>query len=536
MKGVRKSVNLVIDFLYSARLRLDILANSSLPVVIMRDEVYRNGLIDARKRGTKIRIITEVTPDNLGYSRDLAELCELCHLDGINANFGVSEFEYIAIGSLTLSQSISKLIYSNTKEMVEQQECVFESFWNRAVPAMTRIAEIEEGWGRPITKIIENPESSLALGAYLMQKAKEEVLVMLSTPDAFRRAIDMGRIDIYHAIVENGVKLRILVPDSTEVQQDVSKILGRVPTIAFSYLDKSLQTGTSLLIVDKKELIVWERNGDAKDDPLYAMGKATYSTSKSLVLSIYRICEILWKQIELYENIKIHNRMQSELVNIAAHEIRTPVQPILGMAELIETQFSDKDRVVITKEDMALILRNARRLERLTSDILEVTRIECGSINLNREIFDINEEIQNVARDAKDSIAEGVQLIIETGPEPLMVLADKSRIYEVVANLLSNSAKFTSMGRIVIRVEKKQDLGSSRQYVLVTVRDTGIGIDPEIMPRLFNKFASKSEHGTGLGLFIAKNIIEAHGGTIRGENNTNGSGGAIFSFTLQLIE
>ncbi len=537
VRGIKKSTNLVVDFLYSARMRLDILANANLPAVIMRDEIYRNGLIDARKRGVRIRIITEVTPDNLGYSRGLAELCELCHLDGINANFGVSEFEYIATGSLSLSNPISELIYSNVKEMVEQQEYVFESFWNRAAPAMTRIAEIEEGRGRPTTKIIENPESSLALGTELMQKAKEEVLVMLSTPNAFWRAINMGRIDIYRVIVANRVRLRILVPDNAEVQQAVNDIRSQAPNIEFSYLDKSLQTGMSLLIVDRKELIVWETKDDAKDDPFYAMGKATYSTSKSLVLSLYQIYEILWKQTELYENIKMHNRMQSEFVNIAAHEIRTPVQPILGMAELIEAQFNGEDKVMVTKEDMALIIRNARRLERLTSDILEVTRIECGSIKLNREIFDMNVKIQNVVRDVKESMPAGVQLIVETAPEPLLVMADKSRIYEVVANLLSNAAKFTNKGRIVIGAEKRtHEPGGSRQYALVTVRDTGMGIDPEIMPRLFTKFASKSEQGTGLGLFISKNIVEAHGGAIWGENSSDGSGGAVFSFMLPLIE
>jgi signal transduction histidine kinase len=536
VRGIKKSANLVVEFLYSARTRLDILANANLPIVIMRDKSYRNALIDASKRGVRIRIITEVTLDNLCYSRALAELCELCHLDGINANFGVSEFEYIATGSISFSHPISKLIYSNAKEMVEQQEYVFESFWNRAVPAMTRIAEIEEGRGSQTTKIIENPESSLALGTEMMQKAREEVLVMLSTPNAFWRAINMGRIDIYRAIIANGVKLRILVPDNAEVQQAVNDIRSQALNIEFSYLDKSLQTGMSLLIVDKKELIVWETKDDARDDPFHAMGKATYSTSKSLVLSLYQIYEILWKQTELYENIKIHNRMQSEFVNIAAHEIRTPVQPILGMAELIEAQFNGEDKVVVTKEDVALIVRNARRLERLTSDILEITRIECGSIKLNREMFDMNEEIQNVSREAKDSMPTGVQLIVETTPEPLLVVADKSRIYEVVANLLSNAAKFTNKGRIVIRAEKKYDHGDSRQYALVTVRDTGTGIDPEILPRLFTKFASKSEHGTGLGLFIAKNIIEAHGGAIWGENKSDGSGGAIFSFTLPLME
>jgi signal transduction histidine kinase len=283
------------------------------------------------------------------------------------------------------------------------------------------------------------------------------------------------------------------------------------------------------------DLMVWEMKDDTKEDPYEAVGRATYSNSASLVLSLYQIYGIMWKQTELYENIKMHNKMQSEFVNIAAHEIRTPVQPILGMADLLEDQFNGSDKVEITRDDMALIVRNARRLERLTSDILEVTRIESGSVRLRKEVLDLNVKVQNVVKDAKNTILadknDAIQLAVETAPHPLLVDADRSRMYEVVSNLLSNAVKFTDEGRITIRVERKGEDG--RQYALVTVSDTGAGIHPDMLPRLFNKFASKSEHGTGLGLFISKSIVEAHGGKIWGKNNPGGKG-ATFCFTLPL--
>ncbi|HEU4605065.1 MAG TPA: HAMP domain-containing sensor histidine kinase [Nitrososphaera sp.] len=535
VRGVKKSAHLMVDFLYTARTRLDMVVDSNLPPVFMRDRVYRSELVDARERGVAIRIVTEVTKENLSYCKGLAELCDLCHIEGIKANFGVSEFEYLSTGTLDVSQPIFQVIHSNTKEIVEQQEYVFESFWNRAVPARTKIAEIEEGRGSQTTEVIESPERSLAMAAQLMQNAKEEVLVVLSTPNAFRRAVAVEGVDTYRKIIASGARLRMLVPADERVQQTIGKIRMDVPQIEFSYLDKGLQTGMSLLLVDKTDLMVWEMKDDTKDNPYEAMGRATYSNSTSLVLSLYQIYGIMWKQAELYENIKMHNRMQSEFVNIAAHEIRTPVQPILGMADIIEAQFDGSDKVQITRDDMALIVRNARRLERLTSDILEVTRIESGSVKLNRVQVDLNEEAQNVAKGAKDTIPadkkSAVQLVVETAPYPLMVNADKSRLYEVVSNLLSNSIKFTEQGSIVVRVEKKEQDG--KQYALVTVRDPGAGIDLEIMPRMFTKFASKSERGTGLGLFIAKSIIEAHGGRIWGENNTDGKG-VTFAFMLPL--
>jgi signal transduction histidine kinase len=143
-------------------------------------------------------------------------------------------------------------------------------------------------------------------------------------------------------------------------------------------------------------------------------------------------------------------------------------------------------------------------------------------------MVDMNTKIRNVARDAKETVPAGVELRLEPAPEPVMVDADRSRLYEVVSNLLSNAVKFTSSGSIVVKVERIERGGTD--HALVTVRDTGSGIDPEIMPRLFTKFASKSEHGTGLGLFISKSIVEAHGGRIWGENNPDG--GATFSFEL----
>jgi nitrogen-specific signal transduction histidine kinase len=522
-----------VDFLYTAKDRLDMVADSHLPAVVMMDRVYRNGLADAKERGVMIRIVTEVTKENLSHCKGLAEMCDLRHIEGIKANFGVSEFEYLSTGSLDTSQPIFQVIHSNTKEIVEQQEYVFESFWNRAVPATTKISEIQEGRGSQTTEVIENPERSLAMAAQLMQNAKEEVLILLSTPNTFRRAAMEG-IDAFRKIISNGARLRMLVPDDDLVQQMVSEIGAEVPQVEFSYIDKSLQTGMSLLLVDRAELMVWEMKDDTKDNPYEAVGRATYSNSSSLVLSLYQIYGIMWKQSELYENIKMHNRMQSEFVNIAAHEIRTPVQPILGMADIIEAQFNGGDKVQVTRDDMALIVRNARRLERLTSDILEVTRIESGSIKLNKIQLDMNKKVQNVVRDAKDAVQRKkgtVAVVVETTPGPLIVDADESRVYEVVSNLLNNAIKFTEEGSIAIKVERKKHDG--RQCAFVAVRDTGAGIHPEIMPRLFMKFASKSEQGTGLGLFISRSIVEAHGGRIWGKNNEDGRG-ATFAFMLPL--
>ncbi len=237
---------------------------------------------------------------------------------------------------------------------------------------------------------------------------------------------------------------------------------------------------------------------------------------------------------EANEQLKANDRLQKEFINIAAHELRTPIQPILGATELIDAGFENKDRVEITKPELDLIVRNAKRLERLSSTILEVARIESNSLKLNRKILDINERITNIIADVRVTLdsngktkKKGLKLLFEPKNSPILVEADEERITQAISNIVGNAVKFTESGSIVVTSEAKDD------HAIITVKDTGSGIDPEVFPKLFTKFASKSEKGTGLGLFLTKNIVEAHGGTIRAENNENGKG-ATFTFTLPI--
>jgi signal transduction histidine kinase len=220
------------------------------------------------------------------------------------------------------------------------------------------------------------------------------------------------------------------------------------------------------------------------------------------------------------EQLKSHDRMQREFINIAAHELRTPIQPILGVAEMLEDQLSDK------KDEIRMIVRNARRLERLTRDLLDVAKIDGQTLKLSKERFDISELISTLVQDYRKRLANGHEAVLEYEPkESVIIGADKERITQVISNLLDNALKFTRSGRIIIITKKEND-----GMVSVSVRDTGTGIEPDVFPRLFTKFVSKSQSGTGLGLFISKSIVEAHGGRIWGENNENR--GATFTFTI----
>jgi signal transduction histidine kinase len=231
------------------------------------------------------------------------------------------------------------------------------------------------------------------------------------------------------------------------------------------------------------------------------------------------------------KQLEIHDNMQKEFINVAAHELRTPIMPILGEAELLENDISDNDYAKVSKEQISSIIRNAKRLDRLAADILDVTNIEGKSLKLNKASFDIDEILSELvieySRQIEGDLAKNKKLTISYDPIHVKIFADRYRITQVISNIINNAIKFTDQGVISItgNVNTKE--------LSVQISDTGKGIDGEIVSRLFDKFVSRSEQGTGLGLFISKNIIESHGGTISGFNQENGTG-ATFIFTLPL--
>jgi len=297
-----------------------------------------------------------------------------------------------------------------------------------------------------------------------------------------------------------------------------------------------LTTQATILVTDRKNSLVMEIRDDSKSTFDEAIGMSTYSDSKAGVLSYVSIFENLWKQIELYEDIvksheqlRIHDKMQQEFINVAAHELRTPIQPIIGLSQVLLSKTGNIEQY---NGFLDIIYRNANRLTRLSDDILDVAKIESKSLGLKKVQFNLNDVIGNAMDDvvlSKDFNSKNLQLSYE--PRDIFLQADKSRIAQVISNLLNNALKFTSEGTITISTEKYTANKKNKDWVIVNVKDTGQGIDSSVLSRLFKKFESKSDHGTGLGLFISKGIIEAHLGKICGKNNEDGKG-ATFSFRI----
>lgn len=246
--------------------------------------------------------------------------------------------------------------------------------------------------------------------------------------------------------------------------------------------------------------------------------------------------------LRVNEELKLKDRLKDEFINVAAHELRTPIQPILGLCEILRSKIrigSTSNPRSEEEQLLDIIVKNAKRLRGLAQEILDVTRIESKGFDLNLETFDLVSLLSNIVTDIREQISKLEREInitfelegkLTNGTEVIIVNADKDKITQVVSNLLGNAVKFTKVGTISVKVSSDKESGEA----IICIKDTGQGIDPGIVPHLFTKFSSKSFEGIGLGLFIAKNIVEAHGGRIWAENNSDGKG-AVFFFTLKII-
>jgi two-component system sensor histidine kinase VicK len=542
--GAEVTIKRMSELFSNVSKKFDGCANSTAPSIAMT--IFRDAYEDMKSRGVKIRWVTDITKDNLTHCKDLMQYAEVRHISSLDENFRVSETEYIAATTTKEGLPIPKLIYSNSKEIVGQQQYIFETLWDKAVPAEQRIKEIEQESEPQRIAVIYDARQALELFQWLIMSAEKEIKIVFPTTSALIRQDKAGILFLLQeAAAVKKCQVKVLMPNDESIRNfihDNSNILTR-------FIDHEESGKATILIVDNKVSLVMELKDDSKKTFQEAIGLSTYSNSKAGVLSYVSMFESLWKQTELYEKLKGNEKMQKEFINIAAHELRTPIVPILNLSELLYSNAKEGQQRQIQeeqqKEMLEIILRNANRLHQLTEDILDVTRIESQILQIRKERFNLNDLILSIVEHYRKQIANSnVKVIYESGNGITLVEADRQRMIQVISNLLDNALKFTQEGTVTVTtIERKDDgdgAGGGEAEVIVSIKDTGTGIDPELMPRLFTKFATKSYQGTGLGLFISKSIIEAHGGKMWAENNNNNSKnrkheGATFYFTLPVV-
>jgi two-component system, OmpR family, sensor histidine kinase VicK len=559
-----------------------------------------------------LRCIVKITRENVELVSKFLEIegVYIRHTSNpLPLNFEVSNNKF----NLSIRRSNKKnsdtpfILSTQNPSLIKYYKFVFEDQWNQSLDARIRIKDIrnlttQEGF----TELIENPYKIQQLLINNLKAATTEILIILPSINAFFRYHKIGVFNILGKKIlynnkkedQNKLIIKILTPTNNELNKSIISIYNRIKkinlqkeNIEFRRIEPLSEINTACIIVDKKKLLVIELKDDSKDNFLEAIGSSTYSNIRSTVFSYVSIFETLWTQTELYESIRTtnnelqstteelkeslqilakvnreltvtneqlnkHDRIQKEFINVAAHELRTPTQSIVGYCEMIDA-FPEN-----TQKYLEPVKRNAEKLYRLTEDILDVSRIESGTLKLEKIKFDLREIIVSLIEDLttkkkkEDAINSdkrhktdknaNIQLVYPELPvQPIFIYADKNRIQQVISNLLSNALKFTENGIITITMEKFKDNNNNnssdddekKEFVCIKIKDTGKGIDPEVLPRLFEKFATKSDRGTGLGLYISKNIVEAHEGKIWGMNNNNnryGEKGAEFGFTLPL--
>ena len=546
--GIENTVKLFSRVISGAYTTIDICDDDIISHADTNQKVIERRVLE---NSAKFRYITEIKKDNIRKCKELMKIGQVKHIDGIRTNFVVTDTEYTSSAIMQQVHAHPEIVYSNVKSIVEQQQYLFENLWNKAIPADHKISEIEEGVELEKTHVIQDPRSILKLFIDMIKSAQQEVFLILPTVNAFLREHRIGIIQLLiQSANERSVNVRILTPtnDITDnilkntmlsSQKEKRKRQGfdfnfDLRSINISSEEIAVSTVT-IVVVDKKESLVFEKTDDTKEDFIEAVGSATYSNSKPTVMSYISIFKSLWKQVDLYEQLKVHDKMQKEFINIASHEMKTPTQAIVGYADLMQRHPEKREHMI---QGMS---RNAVRLQRLTNDILDVTRIDSNTLNLHKEQFNLDNLIADAIQDHAGHIEKenlDIKLLYnfkKNVNDSLPIYGDRDRITQVIYNLLDNAIKFTKEKGEVISVsaERKKNGSKQEEEVIISIKDTGEGINPEIQPRLFSKFATRSFSGTGLGLYISKSIVEAHGGRMWAENNPEGKG-ATFTLTLPL--
>lgn len=492
---------------------------------------------------------------------------EIRHVNNLPPlSFALSDKQFQGtIEKMEQKKMFKNILYSTEPLYIKHFQSIFEELWRNGIEAQQRISQIERGIASETTNIIENPLLAKKLLLRLLKNAKEEIMIVFPSVNTVKRQFGIGVIDSLKQKSQENLRIRILSPidNTTEeillLPQNSKESNQGLENIVIREIAKQQDIKSTILVVDKKYLLAIELKDDSKETFEEAIGLSTYSTSKPTILSYTSIFESLWTHTEMFDNLtianerlQIHDKLQKDFINMAAHELRTPSQAISGYTELalLDYDIKDKDKNIRYLE---IILRNAERLTQLAGNILSVARIESKSLKLNKEFFNLEKLISNAIEEFNERLKKlqhkDIEIVYEKNEKKnvsikqnygtsspsssssvkpqrsFLVEADQEKIEQVIVNLLDNAIKFTKE-KIYVKITE------DKSQVVVEVKDFGPGIDQEILPKIFSKFVSKSDIGTGLGLFICKSIIEAHGGSIWAQNNDKEKKGSAFSFSL----
>lgn len=444
----------------------------------------------------------------------------------------LSNLETIENGKLT----VDKLFINDNQTNLIFYQRTFEKLWDIATEYLDRENEIQNRIDDNI-EVIHDSNQVLHKIYELFSLVKKDILIILPSTNGFYRTEMSGGFKMLNGLGDRGIKIRVLtIPDSENIPE-VDKIKTKYPNIHFRDLEQAMMSYNRIIVFDIKNTVLWEVIDDLQQKYTDALGMALFIESKKITETITIIFNSLWSQSETHsrlkdthENLKSHGKMQSRFMDLVAHELRTPLQSILGITELLKKEIKNNDQNFMLRVAMA----NAKKLQRLSENILDITRLEGNILYLNKELFNINHLAMQITSDLVCNVEYNKYVAIEyiNFDNDYIILADKFRIGQVIQNLIDNSMRFVrNRGKITLRLNTKRI--HSRDIVELSVEDNGEALKPEILSKLFTKFASDSYYGPGIGLYLCRKIVEAHGGRIWAKNNL-GNHGCTFTFGIPI--
>lgn len=289
------------------------------------------------------------------------------------------------------------------------------------------------------------------------------------------------------------------------------------------------------MVFDRENTVIWGVIDDGQLKFTDALGKAIFIDGVKTSETIASIFDSLWTQSEIHsrlkeahEKVKLHDKMQSRFLDLAAHELRTPLQSILGITEVLGNDIKNGDQNFM----LQIIMSNARKLHRLSENILDITRLEGNILYLNKEEFSFNELVKSTLAEYITNVEYNKSISFEfrNFDCEYEAVADRLRMTHVIQNLIDTSIRFTNnKGKIVLTLSKKTV--HYKEIVVLSITDYGEALRPEILSKLYSKFSSDSYYGVGIGLYLCRKLIEAHHGRIWAINNRN-KNGCTFSFGI----
>src|SRR6476619_7033283 len=514
----------------NAKVKMDITFDLHVPSIVIKTPLYYEGYKDILKRGGKIRCITEINKDNKDYCKELLNIVsELRHLDGLKGGIAINESEYMATTVLKEEQPLTEVIYSNAKEVVSQNQYIFDTFWKNAIPAIKKIIEIEEGVEIEFVEVINDALKARDIYFNILTSTRKELLLFIPSSIIPLIKNENKFFSVIKSLCKNdSIQINLLSNSKAEIDilsKQINKTMNSFTnSIAFSICSNNKAIVSSYIYIFEslwKYINLFLQFKDINKK----LKSQEIDLGKKIELKTHHLLKVnenlikLNKEFKDKENTFIKkneellriDRSKNEFISMISHEIRTPLVPIKAYTEMLLKESSFGSINEKQKKALKSIYRNIKKQESLVEDILDYTKLEMGQFSLMKKDVSISDLFSNVLNYCKPIIGEKqISIITELNTKTInKIYCDEKRVEQVLLNLIKNSFDFVPQkdGKIMLMAELEQKEEEEKlnivfekdknhiiknikndSYIKFTIKDNGPGIPLDKIGNLFKKF------------------------------------------------